>query len=77
MMGQPKQRAMLEEVSRLVAENREQCLWFLAPGFQPADAEAAVRALGYIERYGSKSAFAQARALRTWLQRNSSARSAD
>ncbi len=74
-MEQPEPKAILEEVSRLVTENREQCLWFLAPDFQPTDAESAVRALEYIERYGSKSAFAQARVLRTWLQRNSSARS--
>lgn len=72
----PRNRqAVLEEVARLVAEHRDQCLWFLAPDFRPTDDRSAIRALRYIERYGSKAAFEQARTLRTWLQQHSSASS--
>jgi hypothetical protein len=69
-------RAAWEDVTRLVAAHRDRCLWFLAPDFQPTDDQSAIRALRYIERYGSKAAFEQARILRTWLQQHSSANSA-
>jgi hypothetical protein len=69
-------KAVWEEVTRLVGEHRDRCLWFLAPNFQPTDDESAIRALRYIERYGSKAAFEQARTLRTWLRQHSSAKSA-
>lgn len=69
-------RAVWEEITRLVAEHRDRCLWFLAPDFLPTDDESAMRALRYIERYGGKAAFEQARSLRTWLQQHSSANSA-
>ncbi len=70
------QRKVWEDVARLVAEHRDRCLWFLAPDFQPTDDQSAIRALRYIERYGDKAAFEQARTLRTWLQQHSSANSA-
>ena len=68
-------KAVLEEVALLVAEHRDRCLWFLAPNFQPTDDQSAMRALRYIERYGSKAAFERARTLRTWLKQHSSANS--
>jgi hypothetical protein len=74
---EPQDRSTVwENVTRLVAENRDRCLWFLAPDFLPTDDESAIRALRYIERYGGKAAFEQARSLRTWLQQHSSANSA-
>ena len=66
----------MEDVTRLVVEHRDRCLWFLAPDFLPTDDESAMRALRYIERYGDKAAFEQARSLRTWLQQDFSANSA-
>jgi hypothetical protein len=69
-------RTVWEDVNRLVAEHRDRCLWFLAPDFRPTDDQSAIRALRYIERYGGKAAFDQARPLRTWLQQHSSAKSA-
>jgi hypothetical protein len=70
------QHAIWEEVTRLIVENRDRCLWFLAPDFQPTNRDSAVRALRYIERYGGKVAFERARELRRWLQQPSSSNSA-
>jgi len=72
-MTPPDRTAVMEEVALLVAEQRDRCLWFLAPNFQPTDEQSAMRALRYIERYGDKAAFERARTLRTWLQQHSSA----
>ena len=47
-------KAVWEEVTRLVGEHRDRCLWFLAPNFQPTDDESAIRAMRYIERYGDQ-----------------------
>jgi hypothetical protein len=49
-------RTVWENVTRLVAEHRDRCLWFLAPDFEPTDDQSAIRALRYIERYGDKAA---------------------
>ena len=67
--------ARWEEVTRLIVENRDQCLWFLAPDFQPTNRDSAVRALRYIERYGGKAAFERAKELMVWLQQPSSSNS--
>jgi hypothetical protein len=74
-MTPQNRRTVWENVTRLVAEHRDRCLWFLAPDFLPTDDESAIRAMRYIERYGDKAAFEQARSLRTWLQQHSSANS--
>jgi hypothetical protein len=71
-----QRRTVWEDVTRLVDEHRDRCLWFLALNFQATDDQSAIRALRYIERYGNKAAFEQARTLRTWLQQHSSANSA-
>jgi len=75
-MKPQERRTVWENVTRLVAEHRDRCLWFLASDFQPTADESVIRALRYIERYGDKAAFEQARSLRTWLQQHSSANSA-
>jgi hypothetical protein len=69
-------KTVRDNITRLVAEHRDRCVWFLTPDFQPTDDASAIRALRYIERYGDKAAFEQARSLRTWLQQHSSANSA-
>jgi hypothetical protein len=68
--------ALLKKVRRLVETCRDRCLWFLAPDHLPADREQALRALAYIERYGDRQAFVEARELRRCLSPNSSANSA-
>ena len=70
------QGAKWEEVTRLIVENRDQCLWFLSSDYRPTDPDSAVRALRYIERYGNKAAFERARELRLWLQQPSWSNSA-
>lgn len=67
-------KTVWEDIARLADENRDRCLWFLAPDFQPTDDESAIRALRYLERYGGKAVCEQARILRTWLQQYSSAK---
>jgi hypothetical protein len=68
--------ALLEKVRRLVETCRDRCLWFLAADHLPADREQALRALEYIERYGDRQAFVEARKLRRCLSPISSVNSA-
>jgi hypothetical protein len=75
-MAALNRKTVWEDITRLVDENRDRCLWFLAPDFQPTDDESAIRALRYMERYGGKAGFDQARTLRDWLQQHSNAKSA-
>ena len=65
-----------QEVNRLVDEYRTRCLWFLRPGYYPANDEERVRVLTYIERHGDRAAFQRAVAVRRWLSHPSSAPSA-
>lgn len=68
--------ATQQEVNRLVDEYRGRCLWFLRLDYYPASDDERLRILGYIERYGDRSAFQKAAAVRRWLSQTSSARSA-
>ncbi|MFH1706587.1 MAG: hypothetical protein ABIF71_01520 [Planctomycetota bacterium] len=68
---------LIDSLRRLVDTYRERCLWFLKPDFVPASRADAVMALDYIERYGDRAGFIQARHLKTWLLQISSAPSAD
>ena len=43
------------------------CLWFLAEDFVPETPEQAMRVLEYIEHYGDREGFVQARRLKQWL----------
>ena len=78
-MDPEKQQASFERlrpaIESLVEVYRVRCLWFLSPAFVPADREQALRALTYIERYGDRVGFIQARELRECLSRVSSATS--
>lgn len=64
------------EFRRLVAENRDRCLWFLREDYCPTDPEEMLRVLEHIERHGDREAFVAARELSRWLSRNSSGPSA-
>jgi hypothetical protein len=69
--------ALEQALTEFIAENRDRCLWFLTPDFQPSDPQSAVRALDYIERYGDTAAFKRSRELRACLRQLSSDTSAD
>jgi len=55
------------QITALVEEYRDRCLWFLRDGFVPSSTEEALRTLDFIERYGDRSGFERARKLRKWL----------
>ena len=71
---------MYEEIPKrlnpLVRRYRERCLWFLREDFFPNTPEEALRVLDFIERYGDREAFIEARRLKKWLSRNFSETSA-
>jgi len=59
-----------EGIDRLVAmvhDYRDRCLWFLRGYFYPRTPEERLRVLGYIERYGDRSAYQKAAQFRRWL----------
>jgi len=56
-----------EQLAILISRYRSRCLWFLAEDFVPETPEQAVRVLEYIERYGDRQGFVQARRLKQWL----------
>lgn len=57
----------------LLHQNRQQCLWFLAPDVVPAARDAQLYTLECLERYGSREVFIQARKLKAWLLQDSNA----
>ena len=61
------QGEIAQQVAELVERYRSRCLWFLAEDFVPETSEQAVRVLEYIERYGDREGFIQARRLKQWL----------
>ena len=58
---------------RLIEANRLSCLWFLRPDYLPRSAREVETVLAQIEARGDRQAWAEARMLRTWLSRNTSA----
>ena len=56
-----------KQLVELIGRYRLRCLWFLAEDFVPTTHEQAVRVLEYIERYGDREGFVQARRLKQWL----------
>jgi phosphoribosylamine-glycine ligase len=56
-----------QQLVELIERYRRRCLWFLAEGFIPTTHEQAVQVLEYIERYGDREGFVQARRLKQWL----------
>lgn len=65
-----------QAVNQLVDEYRSRCLWFLRPDYYPTTDDERRQVLDDIERYGDRDAFKRVAAVRQWLSRNSSARSA-
>jgi hypothetical protein len=66
---------ILEALHRLVEANRLQCLWFMRDDYLPRSAAEAERALAEIELHGDRRAWAEAREIRAWLSRTTSAAS--
>jgi len=64
-------------VDELVDDYRERCLWFLRRDYYPVTPAEQLQVLRYIERHGDSTAYRKAAALKQWLSRNSSDRSAD
>ena len=69
------QSDMQKQLAALIECYRSRCLWFLAEDFVPETPEQAVRVLEYIERYGDREGFVQARRLKQWLSQSISAAS--
>ena len=57
----------------LVTRCRTRCLWFVGVDVLPSDRNAQLQFLAWIERYGDRDDFVEARRLRQWLSRSSSA----
>jgi len=64
------------QLAELIERYRSRCLWFLAEDFVPDTPEQAMRVLEYIERYGDRDGFVQARRLKQWLSQSINAASA-
>ena len=67
---------VLSELDHLVDEYRSRCLWFLRPDFYPRTSAEILRILRHIDGHGDRSAFQRSAAIRRWLSRSSSGRSA-
>ena len=64
------------ELRRLVDDYRSRCLWFLREDVLPDDPQRLQDLLRKIELRADRATYIQARSLREWLSRNSSAASA-
>lgn len=58
-----------QELMQLIEKNREQCLWFLAPSYEPSSVADMLRILKYLQRYGNRDVYVRARNLAAILQR--------
>ena len=68
--------AVRKAALEFVRQHRHRSLWSLGAGHEPATTEELLRAIRRIERTGSRKAYVEARRLREWLSRDSSAESA-
>lgn len=66
----------VREIDALVDECRDECLWFLRPGYYPADDEERLRVLDSIQRHADLARFKKAARLKAWLSLHSSSASA-
>lgn len=69
-------RKLREGFERLVADCRDQCLWFLRQDYCPTDPQEMRRVLEYIRRHGDRESFRAASRLTQWLSRTSNEQSA-
>lgn len=67
---------IIRNIDQMVAQHRDQCLWFLRPDFFPRDDHMRLKALEYIQRHGTREAALQAAELAQWLSQVSSDTSA-
>jgi len=67
---------MFEKLTPLVVKYRSRCLWFFREDFFPGTLREALLVLDNIEKHGDREAFIEARRIREWLSRISSATSA-
>ena len=72
---EPIPQDIVQAVHRLVKSNRLQCLWFMKEDYVPRTPLETDGALAAIELYGDRRAWIEARNLRAWLLRNTSAES--
>jgi hypothetical protein len=54
-------------IDQMVEANRLRCLWFLRPDYFPATNQERITTLRYLEKYGDRTTFIQARRLSNWL----------
>jgi hypothetical protein len=66
-----------QQLVALIECYRSRCLWFLAKDFVPETPAQVMRVLEYIECYGDREAFVQARRLKQWLSPSPSEESAN
>lgn len=57
-----------QELMHFIEQNREQCLWFLAPSYEPSTVADMIRILKYLQRYGNRDVYMKARNLAAVLQ---------
>lgn len=63
----------MDEISAMIEEYRDRCLWFLAPGYTPSTPGEVLWTLDLIERYGDRAAFQRAERLKQRLRQPSNA----
>lgn len=67
---------LVEKLKPLLIRYRSRCLWFLREDFFPETLQQALLVLDNIEKYGDREGFIEARRVKEWLSRISSATSA-
>lgn len=76
-LGQGEDRAkIIREIDALVDESRDDCLWFVRPGYYPAGDDERLRVLDSIQRHADLARFKKAARLKAWLSAHSSSASA-
>ncbi len=68
--------SVMRQVSALVDEYRQRCLWFLRDDYYPSTPVDALHVLQSIERHGDVAALRKVAPLKQWLSHNSNVKSA-
>jgi hypothetical protein len=76
VMAVGQETDITERLTPLAYKYRSRCLWFLREDFFPGNMREALLVLDDIEKHGDREAFIEARRVREWLSRISSASSA-
>ena len=63
----------LMAMKKLIADNRQSCLWFLREDYDPVDPREILDTLKHVEEWGDRKTYLEARRLREWYSRISSA----